>query len=119
MDNEEVNNEPVSETAGPMTTPEQAQDNGAVEGQDNTGPELETKKSPLDFVRGNNGDASLNIVKLIEDLLPAFIMASKSEDTDEIIMHSDAFGDTFEELILLGSAIKFATLHDKNITIVK
>lgn len=126
MENEENNNEPEESTPG-LTAPEEQVNNTddlmptEIPIQDNAVPGdvggLRAKNT-INFNRGDDGNKALDVVKIVEDLLPSFVQASKSE-TDEIIVHTDAFGETFEELILLGSAIKYATRHDKNITIVK
>lgn len=62
------------------------------------------------------------IVSLVETEIPDFvdgIKAMKEKNGTELIIHQDAFGADYQhdEMILLGSAIKYAGIHGITITI--
>lgn len=63
-----------------------------------------------------------NIIKLVEGQLPDFVKmvktyASKKGDKPIIFLHQDAFAADYniEELVLLGSAVKYAGISGLNI----
>jgi hypothetical protein len=74
----------------------------------------------------NNGDSSeresskRRVIELVEHQLPEFVNACKNTAAPAVIMHQDAFAADYQEaeLLLLGAAIKYAGMHNKNVTIV-
>jgi len=60
--------------------------------------------------------SAANIRRLIESQLPVWLKACAS-DADTILLHEGSFGSSAAELILLGSAIKYATGRRKNVHI--
>lgn len=59
-----------------------------------------------------------DLIEFVRLNLPEFYSACRHESADTILMHRDAFGNSTEELMLLGAAIKCAGLYDKHIHVV-
>jgi predicted RNase H-like nuclease (RuvC/YqgF family) len=55
-------------------------------------------------------------VKLVEEKLPEFAKAAKSGEGDTILLMQEAFNN--KEMFLFGSAIKYAGLHNKKVTVI-
>ena len=64
------------------------------------------------------GDIEIDYNETVKQRLPEFINACKAEEGDVIIMTDVAFGNTIEELILFGCAIKCATAGGKQVHVI-
>jgi hypothetical protein len=56
------------------------------------------------------------IIKKVENELPEFVKACKSDKADLIILCQESFTDN--EIELLGAAVKYAGYNKKNLTII-
>ncbi|HEX7903872.1 MAG TPA: hypothetical protein VF487_08345 [Chitinophagaceae bacterium] len=60
------------------------------------------------------------MVETVEKELPDFVKMIKTTKDEIIVFHQDAFAADYQmdEFMLLGMAIKYAGLHDREITII-
>lgn len=60
------------------------------------------------------------LIKQIESKLPDFVRSIKGTDADTVILHQDSFAADYQdsEYALLGMAIKYAGIHNKQIQII-
>ena len=60
------------------------------------------------------------LVDLVEEVLPEFAKAVKTDDASAIILHQDAFAGDYQqsEYYLMGCAIKYAGLYGKEVRII-
>lgn len=60
------------------------------------------------------------MIEIMEEELPEFTKMVKSSSDEVIVLHQDAFASDYEEdeFFLLGMAIKYAGLYNREITII-
>lgn len=59
-----------------------------------------------------------HIIMVVGEELPEFKEMVESEETDNVMMHHNAFGTELGEITLLGVAVTYATRMGKKVTVV-
>ncbi len=82
--------------------------------------ELLFRHKPNTIAMSDAEENKRKMIEILEEELPEFVKLVQSSTEEVIVLHQDAFAADYEEdeCFLLGMAVKYAGLHNREITII-